>query len=82
MVVRSAVGVLVTPGYSILSPPTVKLTQRVSCFLNLMLHTVRKYVALNNFGMSLNATKKHVFMPLCSFQACDIRPRSLHMTFF
>ena len=67
MVVRSDVGVLVIPGYSILLPPTVNHTLCVSCFWNLMLHTARKYVALWTCGMSWNLTNKHVFVPLCFY---------------
>ena len=82
MVVRYAVGVLVTPGYSILLLPNVNCTRCVSCFLNLMSQTARQYVALQHCGMSWNATKKHMFVTLCSFQPCDSCPRSLHIRLF
>ena len=79
VVMRSSVGVLVTPGLLISYPPTVNLTQWVSCFLNLMFHTAWQYVDLQHCSISCNLMKKHVFVPLCSFQPCDSCPRLLHM---
>ena len=82
MVARSDVGVVVTPGHSILSPQTVKRTRCVSCFCNLMLHTAQKYVAFQPCGMLWNSMKNYVFVPLCSFHPSDSLPSSLHILLF
>ena len=82
MVARSDVGVVVTPGHSILSPQTVKRTRCVSCFCNLMLHMVQQYVASPSCGMSWHLMKKHVSVPLYSLLPCYNHTRSLHMQLF
>ena len=82
VVMRSSVGVLVTPGLLISYPPTVNLTQWVSCFLNLMFHTAWQYVDLQHCSISCNLMKKHVFVPLCHFKTCDSRPSLLEIMLF
>ena len=50
MVWRSAVGVLLSPKYSMLSLPIVRRTRRVSAFVGRIVATIRPYVTVQFVG--------------------------------
>ena len=52
-VVRSAVGVLTVPSYTIRSPPTVKRIRFDSTLLGFSAATMRRYVATRLAGLSV-----------------------------
>ena len=66
-VVRSAIFVNNSPGYSIQFPLTVRRTRIGSSFDGFTLTTIREYVTVHPTGIFLRATKQIVFVPFWTF---------------
>ena len=77
VVVRLAQFVVVIPGKSSLSPPTVTRTRWVSVFCGQMLETRREYMAVQPAGTSIFWTNNTVLVPVGMRMTalCAIRPR-------
>ena len=78
-VVRSAVGVMTSPGYSTRFPPTDILVRCILDFWGHMSHTACIYVTSLYLGISWCKMNPMVLVTACYFYPCESRHNLLHI---